>query len=253
MIEFIDLTKKFGDFTAVNHLNLQVEDGEIFGLIGHNGAGKTTTLRMLTSIMLPTEGEIHINGMLLSQNREEIKRKIGYVSDSPDQFLKLDPYDYWNFIGCVYDIDPDTLKIRIEDLLKTFELTPNGQPIESYSHGMRQKVFVIGALIPNPEIWILDEPLTGLDPQAAFNLKEMMKKHTAAGNTVLFSTHVLEVAEKLCDHIGIMRKGRLIFIGSMDELKAQHPDQSLEEIYLDMVKTYDPVPSGEEASENEIH
>ncbi len=235
MIEIKNLTKKYGENFALKDLNLTINDGEIFGLIGHNGAGKSTTIKALVSIIEPTSGEIYIDGKKLAENRLSCKRNIGYVADTPDLFLKLSADEYWEFIANAYGLTKEEKEARLSALLSLFDLLDNRyDTIESFSHGMRQKVFVVGALISNPKIWILDEPMTGLDPQAAFDLKGMMRKHADAGNIVLFSTHVLEVAEKLCDRIGILKKGELIFLGTMSELKAAHPEKTLETIYLEI-------------------
>lgn len=244
MIRIENLTKNYGAKKALDDLNLTINDGEIFGLIGHNGAGKSTTIKSLVSIIEPTSGQIYFDGLDLKNNRDEIKKMIGYVPDSPDMFLKLPVTSYWKFIASVFGIGNDLRKERIDKLCQIFSMEADTKSrIEEYSHGMRQKVFLIGALISNPKIWILDEPMTGLDPQAAYNLKELMKDHASQGNTVLFSTHVLEVAEQLCDRIGILSKGKILFVGTMDELRAVHPGRSLEDIYLSMVnqKPQDPV------------
>ncbi|MGP1569880.1 MAG: ABC transporter ATP-binding protein [Eubacteriales bacterium] len=235
MIEIKNLTKKYSDNFALNDLNLTINDGEIFGLIGHNGAGKSTTIKALVSIIEPTSGEIYIDGEELSKNRVDCKKKIGYVSDTPDLFLKLSAEEYWDFIANAYGLRKEEKEARLNSLLLLFDLIDKRyDTIESFSHGMRQKVFVVGALISNPKIWILDEPMTGLDPQAAYDLKEMMRRHADAGNLVLFSTHVLEVAEKICDRIAILKKGELIYVGSIKELKNMHPEKTLEMIYLEM-------------------
>lgn len=235
MIEFRHVSKLYGDKEALSDMSLTIKDGEIFGLIGHNGAGKTTTISILTSIIEASYGEVLVNGQLLSEHRNTIKRKIGYVPDSPDIFLNLTAYEYWQFLAKIYGVSEADTKARIEELTQLFELTQEmHNTIDNFSHGMRQKVIVIGALISNPSIWILDEPLTGLDPQASFDLKEMMKEHAASGNTVLFSTHVLSVAEQLCDRIGILKKGKLIFVGTVEQLKADYPDKDLETIYLEL-------------------
>lgn len=235
MIQFDHVTKAYGETLALDDLNLRIESGEIFGLIGHNGAGKTTTISLLTSIIEPTEGLILVDQLNLAEHRNTIKKRIAYVPDSPDIFLHLTAYEYWNFMGKVYEVPQNLIDERISKLGQLFDMTTRQhETIDSFSHGMRQKTIIIGALISNPDIWILDEPLTGLDPQASFDLKQMMKEHAAAGNTVLFSTHVLSVAEQLCDRIGILRKGRLIFLGSLDELKSQYPDKDLETIYLEL-------------------
>lgn len=233
MIEFRDVTKDYDGKLALNHLNLTLESGEIVGLIGHNGAGKSTTIKSLVSVINPTQGQIFVDGKELSSNRLEIKKKIGYVADSPDLFLRLTANEFWELVATSYDMTTAEVEARLGELLAIFDFASHRyEVIESFSHGMRQKVFVIGALLSDPDIWVLDEPLTGLDPQAAFDLKQMMREHADKGNTVLFSTHVLEVAEQLCDKIAILKKGELIFYGTVEDLKAQHPDQSLESIYL---------------------
>ncbi|RSJ78112.1 ABC-type transporter ATP-binding protein EcsA [Streptococcus cristatus] len=233
MIEFRDVTKDYDGKLALNHLNLTLESGEIVGLIGHNGAGKSTTIKSLVSVINPTQGQIFVDGKELSSNRLEIKKKIGYVADSPDLFLRLTANEFWELVATSYDMTTAEVEARLGELLAIFDFASHRyEVIESFSHGMRQKVFVIGALLSDPDIWVLDEPLTGLDPQAAFDLKQMMREHANKGNTVLFSTHVLEVAEQLCDKIAILKKGELIFYGTVEDLKAQHPDQSLETIYL---------------------
>ncbi|HEM6289762.1 TPA: ABC transporter ATP-binding protein [Streptococcus suis] len=235
MIQFNHITKAYGDTLALEDLDLTIESGEIFGLIGHNGAGKTTTISLLTSIIEASQGSITVDGLQLEENRDEVKKRIAYVPDSPDIFLHLTAFEYWHFMGKVYGVDKETVDLRIGKLATLFDMTARQfEPIDSFSHGMRQKTIIIGALIPNPDIWILDEPLTGLDPQASFDLKQMMTDHAKGGNTVLFSTHVLSVAEQLCDRIGILRKGRLIFVGSLEELKSQYPDKDLETIYLEL-------------------
>ncbi|WP_101772478.1 ABC transporter ATP-binding protein [Peptostreptococcus faecalis] len=238
MISIKNVTKKYGDKLALNDISLDIKDGEIFGLIGHNGAGKSTTIKSLVSIIDPTIGEIWIDEKELSKNRNEIKKMIGYVSDSPDMFLKMQALEFWRFIADIYEVPENEVDSRLEFLYSEFDMKKNANGIiEDFSHGMRQKTFLIAALLPNPRIWILDEPMTGLDPQSAYNLKELMKKHAQEGNTVLFSTHVLEVAEQLCDRIGILSKGKLLFVGTMDELRGIHPGRSLEEIYLGMVNS----------------
>ena len=233
MIEFRDVTKDYDGKLALNHLNLTLESGEIVGLIGHNGAGKSTTIKSLVSVINPTQGQIFVDGKELSSNRLDIKKKIGYVADSPDLFLRLTANEFWELVATSYDMTTAEVEARLDELLSIFDFASHRyEVIESFSHGMRQKVFVIGALLSDPDIWVLDEPLTGLDPQAAFDLKQMMREHADKGNTVLFSTHVLEVAEQLCDKIAILKKGELIFYGTIEDLKGQYPEQSLEAIYL---------------------
>lgn len=233
MIELRNVSKEYGIKKALKDVSLRIHPGEIFGLIGHNGAGKSTAIKSLVSVIEPTEGEIWIDGENLAENRLAIKKKIGYVPDSPDMFLRLTAFEYWNFISVAYEIPEDEKRTRLRELTDLFDMTEHqSEVIDSFSHGMRQKTFIIGALLPNPEIWILDEPMTGLDPQASFDLKELMKKHAEAGNIVLFSTHVLEVAQQLCDHIAILKKGELLYDGTIEELLLENKNESLEETYL---------------------
>ena len=236
MIKIDNVSKIFGkDFKAVDSLNLEINEGKIYGFLGPNGAGKTTTLKMLTGILTPDVGNIKINGYDIVANPNEAKREFAFVSDDPDLFLKLKGIEYLRFLGKVYQISEIDLKERIFKYSKLFEMSDVlNDRIESYSHGMRQKINIIGALIHNPKIWILDEPLTGLDPKSSHTLKEMMREHADNGNIVLFSTHVLEVAEKVCDHVFIINKGKLIFDGELDSLK-DTKDDSLEAIFLELV------------------
>ncbi|MGT2711765.1 ABC transporter ATP-binding protein [Streptococcus oriscaviae] len=235
MIQFEQITKRYGEVLALDNLNLTIENGEIFGLIGHNGAGKTTAISLLTSIITPSQGKITVDGLELEKNREAIKKRIAYVPDSPDIFLNLTAYEYWHFMGSIYGVPKETVNQRIQQLAELFDMTSRQhEAIDNFSHGMRQKTIVIGALVPNPDIWILDEPLTGLDPQASYDLKQLMKEQAQAGNTVIFSTHVLAVAEQLCDRIAILRKGKIIFVGSLEQLKSHYPDKDLETIYLEL-------------------
>ena len=237
MIKIKNVTKEYVEgIKAVDNLSININPGEIYGFIGPNGAGKSTTIKMITGITDQTEGEIIINGVS-SQNEKEMKLQFGYVSDTPDMFLKLKGIEYLNFLGTIYNVSKDERKNRIVELADKFELTSAlGDKIQTYSHGMRQKIMVMGALIHNPKVWILDEPLTGLDPKSSFTLKEMMKEHASKGNTVFFSTHVLEVAEKLCDRIGIINKGKLVYEGTMEEIKEAYPNLTLEEIFLEITK-----------------
>lgn len=240
MIEFKNVSKQYYDKVALNNLNLTINDGEIFGLIGHNGAGKSTTIKSLMSVINTTKGEIFVDNKLLSENRMYCKKQMYYIPDSPDMFLSMSALEYWTLVANVYELSKEEREARIEQYATLFKINDEKHSaIESFSHGMRQKTFIIGALIANPKIWVMDEPLTGLDPQASFDLKSLMKEHTSKGNTVLFSTHVLEVAEHLCTRIGILSKGNLIFVGTVDELKENYPNQSLEEIYLNIIKSID--------------
>lgn len=235
MIELSHVTKVYGGtHTAVNNCSFQVEDGKITGFIGPNGAGKTTTLKMITGILEPTEGQILLDGTDIQINPLEAKKKIGFVSDNSDNFLRLKGLEYLNFMADIYDVPQAGRMEKIQAMAKRFEIEDVlGDKILSYSHGMRQKVMVMGALIHDPSLWILDEPMTGLDPRAAFELKEMMREHAQSGHAVLFSTHVLEVAEKLCDQVVIINKGQIVFQGTLDQLRADYPEEeSLEDIFL---------------------
>lgn len=235
MIELSHVTKVYGGtHTAVNDCSFQVEDGKITGFIGPNGAGKTTTLKMITGILEPTDGQILLDGTDIQRNPLEAKKKIGFVSDNPDNFLRLKGLEYLNFMADIYDVPQAGRMEKIQAMAKRFEIEDVlGDKILSYSHGMRQKVMVMGALIHDPSLWILDEPMTGLDPRAAFELKEMMREHAQSGHAVLFSTHVLEVAEKLCDQVVIINKGQIVFQGTLDQLRADYPEEeSLEDIFL---------------------
>lgn len=235
MIEFQHVTKKYETKTALNDLNLTIKTGEIFGFLGHNGAGKSTTIKSLVSVIEPTAGKIVVDGKELSGNRLEIKKRIGYVPDTPDLFLQLSAGEYWDLIAAAYEMTDSDKTERLAELAGLFDMLEHqDEAIGSFSHGMRQKTILIGALLPDPDIWVLDEPMTGLDPQASYDLKEMMKQHAARGNTVIFSTHVLDTAQQLCDELAILKKGELIYNGNTDDLLAQSPGESLEAIYLKM-------------------
>ena len=234
MIEIRDLTKTYGKYNAVNHATWTAPDGAITGFIGPNGAGKTTTLKMITGVEKPTSGSILVNGMDITKDPIAVKKSFAYVCDSPDHFLRLKGIEYLNFMADVYDMSANGRAEKIADMAKRFGMSDAlKSPILSYSHGMRQKIMVMGALIHNPKVWILDEPMLGLDPQSAFELKQLMREHVAEGNSVLFSTHVLEVAEKLCDQVVIIRKGEIRFAGKLEELIDRYPQgTTLEEIFL---------------------
>lgn len=238
MIEIKHVTKTFGTKKAVDDLDLTIPTGEIIGFIGPNGAGKTTTIKMMTGVLNPDEGDILINGKSIQKEPLEAKRQFGLVPDSPDMFLRLKGIEYLNFMGDIYEVDTQVRQQRIEALAETFEMKEAlNDKILSYSHGMRQKIIIMGVLINEPEVWILDEPMTGLDPQSSFRLKQMMKEHAAKGKTVFFSTHVLEVAEKLCDKIAIIAHGKMIYFGTLEDLRAQYGEnQSLEELFLEVTE-----------------
>lgn len=234
MIQINDLTKEFHGTAAISHSTWTAKDGAITGFIGPNGAGKTTHMKIITGVLKPTSGSATINGFDVQKQPLEAKKQFGYVSDSPDHFLRLKGIEYLNFIADIYEVSGTDRTSFIHDYAARFELTDAlDSSILSYSHGMRQKIMVMGALIHQPSVWILDEPLTGLDPQSAFELKKMMREHADAGKCVLFSTHVLEVAERLCDQVVIIRKGEIRFSGSLDKLRANYgPDETLESIFL---------------------
>lgn len=239
MIDIRNLSKSYskGSIKAVDSLNLKVNPGEIFGFLGPNGAGKTTTIKMMVGLLNPDEGSISINGHDTWEHPLEAKKNIGYVPDNPDVYERLTGIEYLNFMADVYRVPSDLRKDRVKHYLEMFNLTDAASDlIKSYSHGMKQKIVLTGALIHNPALWILDEPMVGLDPKSAHLLKEEMRRHCDNGNTVFFSTHVLEVAEKLCDRIGIIHKGKLIAIGTMDELRQGDKAGSLENIFLELTE-----------------
>lgn len=238
MIEIKNVTKIYGGkHKAVDNITMTIPTGEIIGFIGPNGAGKTTTIKMITGVLNPDEGQILINGKDIVTQLMEAKKEFGIVPDNADVFLRLKGIEYLNFMGDIYEVESKLRKERIDSLAETFEMKEAlNDKILSYSHGMRQKIVIMGVLLSDPNVWILDEPMTGLDPQSAFKLKEMMKEHANKGNTVFFSTHVLEVAEKLCDKVAVINKGAILFLGTLEELKQQHPNcNSLEDVFLEVV------------------
>ncbi|EEL87051.1 ABC transporter ATP-binding protein [Bacillus cereus AH1272] len=210
--------------------------GEIFGFLGPNGAGKSTTIKMITGIHGVDKGTITINGKNIMKEPMEAKKTFGYVPDSPDMFLRLKGIEYLNFMADMYEVPKEVRQERIESLAKKFDLyNALSDQIQSYSHGMRQKIVIIGVLVHEPDVWILDEPLTGLDPKSAYILKEMMREHADKGKIVFFSTHVLEVAEKICDRVAIINKGNLQFKGNLDEMRDHFKsNESLEKMFLEM-------------------
>ena len=236
MICVQNFTKRYGDRDVVKNISFTVRDGAITGFIGQNGAGKSTTSKAITGVIRPTAGTITINGIDVGKEPQKAKAQFGYVSDSPDHFLRLTGLEYLHFIADIYDTPAEGRAGFIEEYGKRFGIFDSlNNRILSYSHGMRQKIMIMGALIHDPSVWILDEPMTGLDPQAAFALKQMMREHADKGRSVFFSTHVLEVAEKLCDEICIVRSGELLYTGTLDNLKATHKDSaSLENIFLEL-------------------
>ena len=232
MLRIEHLTKKYGEKVAVDDLTLHIAPGEIYGFIGHNGAGKTTTLKSAVGILDFDEGEIFIDGISIRENPLEAKRRLAYIPDNPDLYDFMSGIKYLNFIGDVFGVEPAVRKERIHDLAERFKLTADlAQPIASYSHGMKQKLALISAFMHEPRLILMDEPFVGLDPTASHLLKQMMRELCDRGGAIFFSTHVLEVAEKLCDKVAIIKNGRLIRSGTMEEVKG---DDSLEEVFLEL-------------------
>ena len=239
MIKLENVSKEYKSGNIViEKLNLEINDGEIFGFLGANGAGKTTTIKMMTGILEISEGDIFIDNYSISQNPIEAKMNIGLVLDNPDIFLKLKGIEYLNFIGDMYNISKENRINKIHEYSVRFGIeNVLNNKIESYSHGMRQKLQIISVLLHNPKNWILDEPMTGLDPTATFELKNLMKEHARKGNVVFFSTHILDVAEKICDRIAIINKGKLLFVGTYDEMKKElKENKSLEDLFMEIIK-----------------
>ena len=235
MIEVIHADKFYDQKQALKDVNLTIKNGTVFGLLGHNGAGKSTLIKSLVSAHDLTNGKIKVDGKELTTHRQEIKQKIGYVPDSPDLFLQLTAMEYWRLMIDIYRINYQDVAAKMQEYIQLYSMEADQNTlISSMSHGMRQKVILIGALTLDPDIWILDEPLTGLDPQSAFELKELIKKHVANGNTVIFSTHILAIAQEVCDELAILKKGEVIYTGTVEDLLASQPGKTLEEIYLSM-------------------
>lgn len=232
MLKIEHLTKKYGEKTAVEDLSLHILKGEIYGFIGHNGAGKTTTLKSIAGILQFEEGEIRIDGDSIQENPLACKKKIAYIPDNPDLYEFMTGVQYLHFIADIFGVDEQTRRERIRKYADLFEITSDlAQPIAAYSHGMKQKLAIIAAWIHNPELIIMDEPFVGLDPKASHILKGMMREVCDEGGAIFFSTHVLEVAEKLCDKVAIIKNGKLIRSGTMEEVKG---DDSLEEVFLEL-------------------
>jgi len=236
MLEIKNLTKRYGESTtnAVEDLSISLKAGEIYGFLGPNGAGKSTTIKSLVGIYPFQHGDILIDGVSIKTNPLEAKMKIGYVSDNHAVFERLTGCEYVNHIANLYGVDPKGAEERVNSLLEVFKLKDAfHRPIKSYSHGMKQKISVIAALVHNPKLWVLDEPLTGLDPQSSYQLKRVMKQHAAEGNTVFFSSHILDVVENLCDRCCIIKKGKLQGVYDISELKAR--GESLEDIFVSVI------------------
>ena len=232
MLKIEHLTKTFGEKKAVDDLTLHIAPGEIYGFIGHNGAGKTTTLRSIAGIQQFDQGEILIHGLSIKTDPLECKRQMAYIPDNPDLYEYMSGIKYLNFVADVFGVSPQDRQERIRDYADRFELTQDlAQPVAAYSHGMKQKLAIISAWLHAPRLILMDEPFVGLDPKASHLLKEMMREVCDEGGAIFFSTHVLEVAEKLCDKVAIIKQGQLIRSGTMEEVKG---DDSLEEVFLEL-------------------
>lgn len=236
MLEIKNLTKKFGDKVAVDNIDLSVKSGEIYGFLGPNGAGKTTTIKMIVGMLMPDGGSINVDGIDAINDDVEAKRQIAYVPDSPDIYDIMTGRQYLNFIADVFELSDEERNKQIDRYAEVFEMQDNlDVMIAGYSHGMKQKIVIMGALIHSPKLLILDEPMVGLDAKSSFRLKEIMRALADEGRTVFFSTHVMEVAENLCDRIGIINRGKIIAVGTLDEIKAAAKDTgSLEKIFLEL-------------------
>lgn len=232
MLKIEHLTKKYDQYKAVDDLSLEIDDGLIYGFIGHNGAGKTTTLKSVVGILPFDEGDIFIDGKSIKKNPLECKKEMAYIPDNPDLYEYLTGIQYLNFVADVYQVSKNDREARIAKFADMLELTDDlAQPISAYSHGMKQKLAVISAFIHNPKLIIMDEPFVGLDPKASHLLKQLMKEHCQQGGAIFFSTHVLEVAEKLCDRIAIIKQGKLIISCRTQDVTQ---NESLEDVFLEL-------------------
>ena len=238
MIEIKNVSKKYSNHLAVDDLTLTIPNGKVVGLLGPNGAGKSTTLKMIAGILSIDKGNISIDGKDIFLQPDEAKENFGYVFDTPDMFLTMKGIDFLNFISSIYSIDRKEAMDYALNLAEKLDMkTDLNKYIADLSHGMRQKIFIISSLMHKPNNWILDEPLVGLDPKSAFQVKEIMRDIAKDNRTVLYSTHVLETAEKICDEVAIIDKGKLIFYGTVEDLKIlENEDVSLESLFLDLTK-----------------
>ena len=234
MLQISHLTKTYGAKTAVDDLSLHIAPGEIYGFIGHNGAGKTTTLKACCGILPFDRGEIRVDGISIRENPLECKRRIAYIPDNPDLYEFLTGFQYLNFIADIFGISKDERQRRIQRYAELFSLTGDlGQPVSAYSHGMKQKLAILGALLHQPRLLMMDEPFVGLDPSASHQLKTIMRELCDQGCATFFSTYALELAEKLCDKVAIIRGGKLVASGSMEDVKG---DASLEDVFLELAE-----------------
>lgn len=232
MIEIKNVTKKYGDNVALKNVSFTVDDGEIFAFIGHNGAGKTTLIKAIVGIHTFDEGDILINGKSITKDPIDCKKEMAFVPDNPELYEHMKAIDFINFICDIYEVPQDVRKENITKYAKMFEMEDNlNDTIDSFSHGMKQKIALISALAHNPKVLIMDEPFVGLDPKAVFDVKEVMNKMVDEGKIIFFSTHILDVAEKLCSRVAIIKKGELLKVGSMKEVKG---DTSLEKVFLEL-------------------
>ena len=238
MIQLAGLTKRYGTFTAVAGIDLTVERGELFGLLGPNGAGKTTTLRMIAGILQPTSGSITVGGISLAKDPVAAKSRLGFIPDRPFIYEKLTGTEFLRFVAGLYGQGGPDVDRRGEELLALFDLLDwKGELVESYSHGMRQKLIIASAFVHRPEVIVVDEPMVGLDPKAARLLKDLFRAYVARGNTIVMSTHTLEVAETLCDRVAIVHHGKIAAMGTMTDLRSStSADSSLEEIFLELTR-----------------
>ena len=236
LIEVTDLTKRYGEKIAVNHISFEVRSGEIFGFLGPNGAGKTTTIKIIVGLLHPTSGSVRVAGYDVLTQALQAKASNGYVPDTPNLYPKLTGRELLRFVGDLYGIERGKIAARIEELLRLFDLSQAGdETIDTYSHGMQQKVALAAALVHGPQVFVLDEPTVGLDPKSARFIKEILRQMANRGAAVFLSTHILEIAERMCDRIGIIDRGELIAIGTMDELRARGTGgSSLEDIFLSL-------------------
>ncbi|MFO7271124.1 ABC transporter ATP-binding protein [Sphaerobacter thermophilus] len=236
-IRAVGLTKRYGDFTAVDRLDLVVQPGELFGFLGPNGSGKTTTIKMLTGLLEPNEGTAEVAGFDVWREPLAAKARFAYVPDEPNLFPKLTGREFLRFIGSVFRVPADVFERRSRDLLTLFDLTDSiDDRIETYSHGMRQKLAICAALVHDPEVIFLDEPTVGLDPRSARTLKTLLRRVCDSGATVFLTTHILEIAQQMCDRVGIIQQGKLIALGTLEELRERggHAGASLEDIFLEL-------------------
>ena len=232
MIEIKNVTKKYGDFKAVDNVSFTINDGDIFAFIGHNGAGKTTLIKSIVGIHDFDEGDILINGKSIKKDPIACKKEMAYVPDNPETYEHMKAIDYINFICDMYDIDTETREKNIKKYAKLFEMEDKlNDTIDSYSHGMKQKIVLISALAHDPKVLIMDEPFVGLDPKAVFDIKEVMNEMVKEKKIIFYSTHILDVAEKLCSRVAIIKKGKIVKVGSMKEIKG---DKSLEKVFLEL-------------------